>query len=144
MAAAPRPSFGAWALLIVMAPMPLQTNYFWLDHRGQFWNLRIACMAGMPACFYRWSIGYYFLTNCKVASAVVSTPVSTHILLALNQSRWRRLHPGVCGPAVPRNAIWGTRGLCGIVGVHKPDGHAQVVWQGEGAVAPQPAHPRQA
>lgn len=55
-----------------------------------------------------------------------------------------RLHPGVCGPAIPCNAIRAPRGLRSLLGVHKPDRHAQVVWQGEGAVAPQPAHPRQA
>lgn len=57
---------------------------------------------------------------------------------------WHRLHSGVCGAAVPRDALRPSRGLRGILGVHQPDRHAQVVWQGACAVAPQSAHPGQA
>ena len=58
--------------------------------------------------------------------------------------RPRRVHTCVCGPALPCDALCAARGLRGLLRLHQPDGHAEVVWQGACAVAPQPAHPEQA
>jgi len=55
-----------------------------------------------------------------------------------------RLHTGVCGAALPCNALCAACGLCRVFGLHQPDGHTEVVWQGEGAVAPQSEDAEQA